>query len=276
MWEWEYMSKLAPVDMLALSCGLAIWIRHRGSLAGWLGSIAFLLTAVTWGLRALIFDPEHDPMRIEPYLIRVWLPSLGLTARWCAFAAVVVVAIREITGPRERRGPFSSARWLARILGPLGATVVLAPVLEQLLEEKFTPVTAILVLLNLAALVVGVVYVAKFIYRMWAAIQDGRARTTPGRAVGFLFIPVFNLYWIFVAYWGWTRDFNRHVREKGMQAPRMPQGMTLTFCILALVALVPYVNMPVSLVNLALLGVFVASACEGLNAIAPAGDTDAA
>ena len=127
-------------------------------------------------------------------------------------------------------------------------------------------------LLNLVALIVGVVYLAKFIYRMWAAIQDGPARTTPGRAVGFLFIPLFNLYWIFVAYWGWAKDFNRYVREQGLPAPHVPQKSTLALCILALVALIPYAQLPVSLVNLALLGVFIASACDGLNAIAAGGN----
>jgi hypothetical protein len=32
-----------------------------------------------------------------------------------------------------------------------------------------------------------------FIYRMWASIEDGQARMTPGKAVGFCFIPLFNL-----------------------------------------------------------------------------------
>src|SRR5215472_4189380 len=39
------------------------------------------------------------------------------------------------------------------------------------------------------------------IYQMWQSIQDGHARTTPGKAVGFLFIPFFNLYWMFQAVW---------------------------------------------------------------------------
>src|SRR6266852_5492001 len=38
-------------------------------------------------------------------------------------------------------------------------------------------------------------------YRMWSAIQDGHARTTPGKAVGLMFVPLFNVYWMFVAFW---------------------------------------------------------------------------
>src|ERR1700681_1097261 len=38
----------------------------------------------------------------------------------------------------------------------------------------------------------GVVF-SVLIYTMWAAIQDGHVRTTPGRAVGFLFIPIYSI-----------------------------------------------------------------------------------
>jgi hypothetical protein len=242
MWDLPYLAGLAPMDLLALSGGLAIWIRRRGSLEGWLGSAAFFLAAVTWGLRALLFDSDYgsrfDLMRADPYLHGFWLPSLGLVAHWCVFGAIVTIAVGEVREPGAPRGPFPSTRWLARILGPLGFAIVLNLVLERMLEQ-FGLVTAVLALLNLVALIVGVVYLAKFIYRIWAAIQDGPARTTPGRAVGFLFIPVFNLYWIFVAYWGWAKDFNRYVEEKGLPAPRVHQKTTLALCILALVAMVP-------------------------------------
>jgi len=39
------------------------------------------------------------------------------------------------------------------------------------------------------------------VYKAWEAIQNGHARTSPGKAVGFLFIPCFSLYWMFPAYW---------------------------------------------------------------------------
>jgi hypothetical protein len=78
-----------------------------------------------------------------------------------------------------------------------------------------------------------------------------------------------------VAYWGWAKDFNRYVEEKGLPAPRVHRKTTLAFCILSLVSLVPWVQFPAAAINLALLGVFIAGACDGLNAIAPADDTGA-
>ncbi|MDO4551095.1 MAG: hypothetical protein Q4C96_07575 [Planctomycetia bacterium] len=58
-----------------------------------------------------------------------------------------------------------------------------------------------------------------FIYRCWRIIQDGYARTTPGRAVGFLFIPIFNIYWIFVAFYGLAEDMNAFCNRYGIGRP---------------------------------------------------------
>lgn len=48
-------------------------------------------------------------------------------------------------------------------------------------------------------------------YRYWQIIQDGSARTTPGKAVGFQFIPFFSIYWLFCAYFGLAQDQNRFI-----------------------------------------------------------------
>ena len=44
------------------------------------------------------------------------------------------------------------------------------------------------------------------LYRFWTLIQDGKARTTPVKAVWFFFIPFFNFYWWYVAYVGLAED----------------------------------------------------------------------
>lgn len=51
------------------------------------------------------------------------------------------------------------------------------------------------------------------IYKFWQIVQDGFARTSPGKAVGFLFIPFFNFYWLFVAYFGLSRDFKSYIER---------------------------------------------------------------
>jgi hypothetical protein len=51
------------------------------------------------------------------------------------------------------------------------------------------------------------------IYHFWKAIQDGYARTSAGKAVGFLFIPVFFYYWIFVVFYGLSQDLNAFIKR---------------------------------------------------------------
>ena len=58
------------------------------------------------------------------------------------------------------------------------------------------------------------------LYKIWAIIQIGPVRTTPGKAVGYLFIPYFNLYWIFRVFLGWSRDYNRVLSEYGLEEHR--------------------------------------------------------
>jgi hypothetical protein len=57
-----------------------------------------------------------------------------------------------------------------------------------------------------------------FVYRMWSAVQDGQARITPGRALGLLFVPFYNFYWVFRALPGWARDYNAYCERHGIRA----------------------------------------------------------
>ena len=80
------------------------------------------------------------------------------------------------------------------------------------------------------------------IYRSWSLIQDGHARTTPGKAVGFLFIPFFNFYWIFECYLGLVRDSNAYVRRYQLPVVQQDEGLATAYCVLTLLCLVPYLN----------------------------------
>jgi hypothetical protein len=81
----------------------------------------------------------------------------------------------------------------------------------------------------------GTVIALVLLYKAWKAIQDGQVRTTPGRAVGFLFIPFYNFYWIFQAYWGLAKDYNSYISRHDISAARLPHGLFLAFCIIPFV-----------------------------------------
>ncbi|MEA2043126.1 MAG: hypothetical protein U9N85_11325, partial [Bacteroidota bacterium] len=55
------------------------------------------------------------------------------------------------------------------------------------------------------------------LYKAWSVIKDGETNISPGAAVGYLFIPVFNFYWIFIAFrqlFIETHKYNSDLRAK--------------------------------------------------------------
>lgn len=83
------------------------------------------------------------------------------------------------------------------------------------------------------SLIIYVTFVScKLLFKAWGLIQDGFARTTPGKAIGFLFIPFFNFYWIFRAIWGFAKDYNWYVTRHKITATQLPEKLFLIACIL--------------------------------------------
>jgi len=80
--------------------------------------------------------------------------------------------------------------------------------------------------------VAAAVFNCILLYKLWCTIQDGQARTTPGKAVGFMFIPLFNLYWSFQAFWGVSIDMNAYAAQRGVAAPQIKEVLGLAICIL--------------------------------------------
>jgi len=123
-----------------------------------------------------------------------------------------------------------------------------------------------IVLIGIPALIAAVVINYILLYRFWLLIQDGKARTSPGVAVGFCFIPFFNIYWIYVAYVGLAKDINLYCRERQINCQPVNEGLALAWYILTLVTVIPYAGfitaIPVLIVQIILLKQFVDTAKE--------------
>ena len=143
--------------------------------------------------------------------------------------------------------------WIGLLLGGV-VLFILAPVVGISLGQREETAAmggmlalgfmAVAWLLTVFSGIVGMMY----LHRAWSCIQPGGlARSTPGKAVGFLFIPFFNLYWMFMAWKGLAEDWNRTVSsyEDLKAAPRLSEGLFLTFCILVFFGLSVFVMFPV-------------------------------
>jgi hypothetical protein len=144
-----------------------------------------------------------------------------------------------------------------------------------LLAQKIAPPLAtaglILYIFSFFPMIFATVVGMVLLYKMWAAIEGIGARTTPGKAVGFLFIPFFNFYWFFQAYWGWTQDYNKMVRDRQINAPIVPEGLGLIIAIFMILGGIPYLGIIFGLANLILVTIFFAKGCDAVNALVDAG-----
>ena len=171
--------------------------------------------------------------------------------------------------PSEFTTPFRLFAWL---LGG-GAVALLAGIAfilvtvgidgqkQRTTEEMASIAPAIMVgglayLAGGAAMVAAIVFQMILTYRAWEIVQDGAQRTTPGKAVGFMFIPLFNFYWFFVAKYGLAKDLNRFIETHGIEARRASPGLGLACAIMMLLSAIPLIGLYALIPALVILVIF--------------------
>jgi hypothetical protein len=142
-------------------------------------------------------------------------------------------------------------------------------------ESTIEPIYIAFIYLGSIFSISAFIILVVLLYKMWKILPSELARTTPGKAVGFLFIPIFNFYWNFQAIWGWTKDFNLFIRRRHIHSQHAPEGLGLAIAIFCIIggtigiisgfAGVPAIGMVLSLPNLILIPVFIYKACTILN-----------
>jgi amino acid transporter len=109
---------------------------------------------------------------------------------------------------------------------------------------------------GLSAIVV-IVYVVFFMiwhYNNWELVDPEFRKTTPGRAVGFLFIPFYNFYWIFVSFiWLWQGLNETGKRYMGNSWIELQQGIPIAFAILILLSAIPFVSIGAGVLTILLI-----------------------
>jgi len=112
--------------------------------------------------------------------------------------------------------------------------------LQQFMQGWLATLGFLFILIVIVS-VLALVFSLILLYRYWAVMQPYTKRTTPGKAVGFLFIPIFNFYWIFVAYYGLAKDIDGYLNaNRGSTAPRPASGLVLSMVILFLISLLAF------------------------------------
>ena len=71
-------------------------------------------------------------------------------------------------------------------------------------------------------------------YKAWRSIQDDYTSLTPVRAIVFLLIPIFNLYWIFRAFGGFPKDYNAYIKRHNLSVIPLSEKLYEIYCFLLL------------------------------------------
>jgi len=274
---WNLLWLIAPPIWICLffaALALALrWIRPLW-LALPLGAMAGLLMDVVL-------------VSLLNYAIRKEGPSLGIELRFLPFTLLEGAlfggalwaglwlstdrpATPDAAEPRLRKGFYLGT--LAAALGVpvlLNAAVIVLVLTEVWKSQRLHDLVPILILVGMGVLLIiyGAAVMCAFIYRMWAAIQDGHARTSPSRALGFLFIPLYQFYWVFQAYPGFAKDFNAFAARHSLNVPRLSPGLFTAYAILCIVAMLPWLDVLLSPAIVIVGLILVARVCDAVNAL---------
>jgi len=132
--------------------------------------------------------------------------------------------------------------WMAvRIIaGILGGLALFLAIKRQAHSTLFVTFAAADVFLLCSVLVELMLF-----YKMWAAIADEQASITPAKAVAFLFVPVFNIYWTLCMLTGFVEDYNALIYRRSIKAKDLSFVLLLiyafTFILAAMVVVIPMV-----------------------------------
>lgn len=97
--------------------------------------------------------------------------------------------------------------------------------------------TVLLALLTIAVWVGCLAVEAIFIHRAWSFLPDPYRTISPGKAVGLMFIPFFNLFWVFYAVHELTKQMNAYLKDRGIKV-LIAESTSLGACLLFIASFV--------------------------------------
>lgn len=141
-------------------------------------------------------------------------------------------------------------------------------------RDAFTHIRPIgIALLALGALGTLIAFFAKwvcllaFVHRIWSLLPAEHRRTSPNKAAWFLLIPLFNMYWVHVAYYGFARDANK-VLGMGQGTEALSAGAFFWLAPCLFLGMLPYVGSLASLVFFVLWILFMVQAYQASKRLA--------
>lgn len=215
-----------PYVLTGLNYGLssAIAVLAAVKLPRRLGSLTPLLAAAldceasaTWFLAI----EKHSP----PQAFLLGHLANGLGFGLCLWAASEFQRTKRASADRLREARFSAGAYIFAI----AFSRLLASLLKSdaSVPEEIRP---FVIAAGVVGMLISVIILLVFLHRAWAAIKTPHSMS-PGSVVGGLFIPFFNLYWIFRAIPGFAREYQNCAQHLGVEVPMVPRGWLIAFAV---------------------------------------------
>lgn len=81
------------------------------------------------------------------------------------------------------------------------------------------------------ALIFATIFISILHHRCWKQLPSQSQWTTPGKAVGYMFIPFYNLYWAFTSWRKLAEGINRELERRGQPKETHIEGLALGLAI---------------------------------------------
>lgn len=149
--------------------------------------------------------------------------------------AISTTPLALATKPRRFPHPWFWPLAVTYFFTMLGPTAMADP--KKSLQEQREMMVA-----SIVFLVISVIILMIFTHHLWKKVQDGKASQSPGRAVGFLFIPFVNVFWVFRTWAGYAKELNEFRQRHGLSgqaSARITWSFTIVWLLSNLFALTP-------------------------------------
>ena len=197
--------------------------------------------------------------------------SLLLVAVYTGRRSAITAGDQTSQGVRRVSLPFYvSSTAIGQFLGlPLFLIGLILLAISNNSYSNDSPVAlfGVMIMVGMILMLTASILYLVLIYKAWESIQDGYARTTPGKAVGYLFIPFYNFYWIFQAIPGFADDYNAYLDRGKISAPPLGRGLLQALAILQLLSAIPYIGWILILPLMPIYCIVVAKLCAAINAL---------
>ena len=197
--------------------------------------------------------------------------SLLLVAVYAGRRSAVTAGVQASQGVRRVSLPlYVSSTAIGQFLGGplfLIGIILFAISNNSYSDDSSSTIFAVMITVGAILMLTASILYLVLIYKAWNCIQDGYARTTPGQAVGFLFIPFYNLYWVFQAIPGFADDYNAYLDRAKISAPPLGKGLLQAQAILQVLSIIPYVGLIFVLALMPIYCIVAAKICTAINAL---------